>query len=237
MSQDNYEIQVYGSQTMDKGKTMVELHSNFAFNGIQESMDGVLPSHHALHETIELTHGFNSWFEVGFYLFNAITPSQGFNLVGTHLRPRVRVPEKWNWPVGISLSTEFGYMQQLYSEDTWSVEIRPIIDKTFSGKLYVCFNPVFDRSLKGLNQQAGFVFSPNIKMSYTVTKVFIPGVEYYGSLGPLSKFDTYQKQSQQIVPCIDLNISPLWEFNFGAIFGITNATDPFILKMIVGRKF
>ena len=28
-AQDNYEIQVYGSETVEKGHTMVELHGNF----------------------------------------------------------------------------------------------------------------------------------------------------------------------------------------------------------------
>ena len=32
-AQDNYEIQVYGSDTVAAGHTMVELHSNFTFQG------------------------------------------------------------------------------------------------------------------------------------------------------------------------------------------------------------
>jgi len=237
MSQDNYEIQVYGSQTMEKGKTMFELHSNYALNGNKEFIDGVIPSHHAFHETIEITHGINSYFEIGFYFFNAITPSAGFEFAGAHIRPRIRIPDKWKWPVGVSLSTEFGYMNRSYSPDNWAIEIRPIIDKTFFDKLYLCFNPTIEKSFKGLNENVGFAFSPNFKMSYHVTKVFIPGIEYYGSLGPLSGFDILQKQEQQIVPCLDLDVSPNWELNFGAIFGVTEASDKFILKMIVGRKF
>src|SRR5262249_41662044 len=61
--QDNYEIQVYGADTVEAHHTMVELHSNFTFQGSKESVDGVLPTEHAWHETIEITHGFNSWFE------------------------------------------------------------------------------------------------------------------------------------------------------------------------------
>ena len=33
MAQDNYEIQVYGSETVEKGRTMVELHSNYTIDG------------------------------------------------------------------------------------------------------------------------------------------------------------------------------------------------------------
>ena len=35
-AQDNYEIQVYGSETVSIGKTMVELHSNYTIMPISE---------------------------------------------------------------------------------------------------------------------------------------------------------------------------------------------------------
>ena len=41
VAQDNYEIQVYGSPTMDKGNTMFELHSNFTFSGEKNIVEGV----------------------------------------------------------------------------------------------------------------------------------------------------------------------------------------------------
>ncbi|HEX5973150.1 MAG TPA: hypothetical protein VFY85_14550, partial [Gemmatimonadaceae bacterium] len=56
-AQENYEIQVYGSETMPVGTTMFELHSNYALEGRREAEAGVLPTHHALHETVEITHG------------------------------------------------------------------------------------------------------------------------------------------------------------------------------------
>lgn len=38
-------------------------------------------------------------------------------------------PASWHLPVGISLSAEVGYQRPEYSDQTWSVEVRPIIDK------------------------------------------------------------------------------------------------------------
>ena len=35
--------------------------------------------------------------------------------VGTHIRPRVAVPERYHLPVGISLSTEIGYQRAIFS--------------------------------------------------------------------------------------------------------------------------
>jgi hypothetical protein len=70
-AQENYEIQVYAYDTVEPGHTMVELHSNFTFQGSKTSTDGVFPTNHELHETIEITHGFTDWIECGFYIFSA----------------------------------------------------------------------------------------------------------------------------------------------------------------------
>jgi hypothetical protein len=61
----------------------------------------------------------------------------------------------------------------------------------------------------------GVVFSPNFKAGYDITKKINAGLEYYGDLGPVGNFDPLREQQQQIVPCVDLNLSPQWEFNFG----------------------
>jgi hypothetical protein len=49
--QGSYEIQVYGSDLVAPGDTMVELHSNFTFEGQKNVIDGQYPTEHQLHET------------------------------------------------------------------------------------------------------------------------------------------------------------------------------------------
>ena len=89
-AQDNYEIQVYGSDTVAPHSTMVEIHSNFTVDGSKKVQDGMLPTNHAEHETLEITQGINDWSEVGFYVFSSIQPDGGWQWVGDHIRPRVR---------------------------------------------------------------------------------------------------------------------------------------------------
>ncbi len=115
LAQDNYEIQVYGYDTVAPRSTMVEIHSNFTVEGSKTVQDGVLPTNHAEHETLEITQGINEWAEVGFYVFTSIQPDGGWQWVGDHIRPRVRVPESWHWPVGVSLSNEIGYQRAAFS--------------------------------------------------------------------------------------------------------------------------
>jgi hypothetical protein len=235
-AQDNYEVQVYGADLVSPLHTMVELHSNFTFQGSKTAVDGVRPDNHALHETIEITQGITSWFETGFYIFTSYRAGEGYQWVGDHIRPRVRVPEEWHWPVNVSLSTEIGYQRRSYSTDTWTWEIRPIVDKQL-GAWYLAFNPAVDRSFHGLEVPKGVTFAPNVKVSYDVTKQVALGVEYYGALGSITGFDPLRDQQQAIFPAIDLNLSPNWEFNFGVGIGLTGGTDHLLVKMILGRRF
>ena len=235
-AQDNYEIQVYGYDTVPPGSTMLELHSNFTVDGSKTAIDGVQPTNHAEHETIEITQGINDWFETGFYIFTSIQPNGGWNWVGDHIRPRVRVPQSWHWPVGVSISNEIGYQRAAFSADTWTWEIRPIVDRKL-GRWYLSFNPTLDRSFHGPSVNKGVGFSPNAKVSFDFTKKIAGGLEYYASYGPLTGFDPLHDQQQQIVPAIDIDFGPQWEFNFGVGVGMTGSTDHLIVKCIVGRRF
>ncbi len=161
-AQDNYEIQVYGSDTVAPQTTMVELHSNFTVIGSEpvpganKTADGLYPTNHAEHETVEITTGLNDWSELGFYIFTSEKSGYGIQWVGSHIRPRVRAPDRWHWPVGASISFEFGYQRPVFAVDTWTLEIRPIIDKQF-GRWYVATNLA---SFHGQSVNLGVTFAP-----------------------------------------------------------------------------
>jgi hypothetical protein len=234
-AQGNFEIQVYGSELVPKGSTMVEMHSNFTAKGSQTA-DGVLGTNHAEHQTLEITHGFNEWFECGFYQFTSVQPDGTYRWVGTHIRPRMGVPERYHLPVGLSLSTEFGYQRPNFDPDTWSIELRPIIDKKIGG-FYMAFNPTMDRAFRGPGKGSGFEFSPNVKFSYDVFKKVAFGLEYYGAYGPWNNFDPVRETQQLFIPVVDIDFGPRWEFNFGVGVGATQATDRLIIKSILGYRF
>lgn len=236
LAQENYEIQVYPSETLAPKTTMLESHTNFTFQGSKQIEDGVLPTEHALHETLEITQGLTSWSEVGFYIFTSVQPNHGWEWVGDHIRPRVRAPESWHWPVGASLSVEFGYQRAQYSTSTWNIEVRPIIDKQ-KGRLYWSVNPAFDRGIVGLPADQQWSFAPAAKISWDFTKKVAFGLEYYGSFGPVTAILPFHEQSQDFVPAFDLNVSPKWEINFGVGVGVTAGTDHLLAKAIIGRRF
>jgi hypothetical protein len=236
LAQGNYEIQVYGADTVEPKSTMVELHSNFTPDGQKYRIDGVYPTNHQLHETLEITQGLTNWAEVGFYVFTSWQNGRGVQWVGDHIRPRVRVPDSWRWPVGVSLSTEVGYQRAVYSPDTWTWEIRPIVDK-YMGRWYLAFNPALERTWHGPDIRQGIGFSPAAKVSYDFSRKISGGIEYYADYGRLGDFDSLHDQQQQIFVVTDLNVSPKWEINIGAGIGPTASTDHWIIKAILGRHF
>jgi hypothetical protein len=235
-AQGNYEIQVYGADTVAPQTLMIELHSNFTLEGQEGTVDGLYPTEHQEHETVELTQGINNWSEVGFYVFTSEQDGHGVQWVGDHIRPRIRVPDSWNWPVGVSLSTEVGYQRSAYSADTWTWEIRPIIDKAL-GRWYFAINPALERTWHGPDVNQGLGFAPALKISYDFTRVISGGIEYYADFGRIDSFDSPRNQQQQLFVVTDLNVSPLWEINAGIGIGGTAATDHLIVKCIFGRRF
>jgi hypothetical protein len=235
-AQDNYEIQVYGAELVPRAATMVELHSNFTASGRREAVDGVNATNHAVHETLEITHGFSEWFECGFYLFTSARAGNGVDVVGSHVRPRFAVPARYHWPVGVSLSQEFGYVRREFADATSTWEIRPIVDQTI-GRLYWSFNPALEKAFNGPPEGRSFEFAPNAMVTYDLTKKVNVGLEYYGGFGPLSELQPWREGAQQLFPAINLDFGPDWEFNAGVGIGLTDPAEPLIFKVIVGRRF
>jgi hypothetical protein len=236
IAQDNYEIQVYGSETIPRGVTMFELHSNYTLEGRRVTSEfGELPTDHAVHETLEITHGWNEWSELGFYLFNSKPDGGNFQWVGTHIRPRFRAPESWGWPVGVSISQEIGYVRPQFAADTWTYELRPIIDKQM-GRWYASINPVLGKSLRGPDASKPFEFNPNVDLGYDLTKKVNVALEYYGVTGTIARTDPIAEQEHQLFYAVNLDFGPAWEFNLGYGTALTATGDKSIIKKILGRR-
>jgi hypothetical protein len=215
---------------------MVELHSNMAVSGTTQKAEGVLPTQHALNESLEIAYGFTSWFETAVYSAVSVQPGMDGQWVGERIFPRVRVPESWGLPFGLGFATAITYQRRPFSRDMWTVEILPIIDKRW-GPWYLSANPGVGRSLKGQSTGRGWEFSPSVKGSHDITPKVAVGIECYSSLGAVRGFDPTREQQHTLFSAVDLNLSPEWELNFGAGVGLTPASDALVLKMILGRKF
>jgi len=52
----------------------------------------------------------------------------------------------------------------------------------------------------------------------------------------LNAFEKSPQQSHAVFATFDLLNNKEWELNTGAGFGLTNATDGFVFKILVGRR-
>ena len=51
-----------------------------------------------------------------------------------------------------------------------------------------------------------------------------------------AQFDSGPQQNHALFLAYDLLNDPKWELNIGAGFGLTPSTDPFVFKIITGRR-
>jgi hypothetical protein len=123
----------------------------------------------------------------------------------------------------------------MFSQDTWTWEIRPIVDME-RGRVYWAVNLAFEWSFSGPGAGKGADLSPAAKVSVKIDEKLDAGLEYYGGVGYLRQPDPLQAQNHQIFPTADLNFGPDWEFNAGVGIGLTDASSRWIIKVIVGRR-
>jgi hypothetical protein len=236
-AQDLFEIQVYPYETVQPGHTLLEFHTNFIPSGTTQTDGGVFANHHQMHLTMEITHGFTRFFEVGFYLETApYVPNEGAKFTGWHVRPRFRFPESESFPFKVSLSFEYAFNQPGFDPNGQTLEIRPIFEHQ-QGRFYLSINPDLSVAAKGPDSGAAPVFAPNAKIGWDVTPKVAAGIEYYAETGPVKHFDPLSQQHHILLPAIDLNVSPDWEFNFGVGRGLTDTSEHWVVKGIVGYRF
>jgi hypothetical protein len=225
-AQDAGEIQVYGSATTPKYSTIIELHSNYTIRGPKSNQN-----YHPLLQTIEITTGISENFEFGFYIFTYNNNGK-IQYTGSNIRPRVKAPDKWQLPIGLSLSSEIGCsIDPINKNNDWGAEIRPIVDKTI-GAHYLSFNPNIGISFT--NKE--YLFEPNFKYAYNGSKKASIGFEYYGNTGKILNPFKIPDQEHQLYLVLDLFIHPLYEFNMGIGKGLTDVTNSSIIKCYVGRR-
>ena len=136
---------------------MVELHSNFTLQGqlyqIRRRLSNESSSYTRRSKSQPALATGQRWASTS---SPAPQSGHGVQWVGDHIRPRVRVPDSWDWPVGVSLSTEIGYQRAVYSPDTWTWRFgRSWTSQSAAGTSRV--NPALERTLHGPGVAQGWL--------------------------------------------------------------------------------
>ncbi len=220
-------MQVYESEIVPANQYELDLHNIFVQNGSRGWEGTVAPSNQQAHLALEFTRGMNDWFEMGSYLLFAHRPGGANDFAGFRLRPRVKAPDAWSLPVGLSLSAEIGFPQLQYEPNHVTLEIRPIIDKTV-GRWKFDINPIVTFAFNGPEAGEGMGLEPEGMIAYEIAPDQLRlMVEYYTALGPARHVLPARQEVHMLYPKIEYAFSPLVTVNAGVGKGLTDASDSF----------
>jgi hypothetical protein len=230
-AQDPFELHVYEYETLPRGVWTLETHLNYVPSGTKSADGALLPTDNQAHVTYELTRGIAPNIAIGAMLLTATGPgvAPGMRFAGWRILPHVAAPKSWGLPLDIGLVVEISFQDRRYEENTRQIELRPVIQKNVD-RYQFDFNPVFTRGLKGQGSSNGWVFEPNLRLGYEVSRKLDGSIEYYGTLGPARRFSPLPEQVHQIYPGVDWRISEHLLCNLGIGFGMTPAGNQLVVK-------
>ena len=226
------EIQVYDGDLAPVGIFNLTLHNNYTPSGIKEpAFAGANVSNHSLNGVPEWAYGVTNWFEAGLYMpLYSVDPNLGAVLNGFKLRTLFAVPKADERRFFYGANFEFSFNTKHWDQKRFSSEVRPIIGWHFPN-WDIIVNPIVDTEYDGIKN---LEFVPATRLAYKPDDKTQLALEEYDDFGPVHKFVPRADQVHQLFAVVDHSFSFL-DFEFGAGFGLTDASDKFQLKMILSK--
>ncbi|MBN8981269.1 MAG: hypothetical protein J0I29_08340 [Rhizobiales bacterium] len=192
---------------------------------------GGFRSDRSLNGTPEFAYGVNEWWEVGLYLPFAVQDSQflsnAFKLRTLFVSPNA---EQREFFYGVNF--EFSHEMPKFSQTRFSLEVRPILGLR-KGDYEFMINPIV---AVGLGQLGAADFKPAFRAAKKITPDFALGLELYSDYGEIGNFSAWNEQQHTLFAVTDFKLGD-FGINFGVGYGLTPASDRFVVKTIVGYAF
>jgi len=226
------EIQVYNAGIAAPGQFTIQQHLNYVALGLKDPpFPGGLVSNRSINGTPEFAYGVTEWWEVGLYLPFAIQDRQflsdSFKLRTLFVSPNA---EQRNFFYGVNF--EFSNSTPKFSQTRFGMEIRPIIGVR-NGDYEFIVNPIVDIGF-GKNGEADF--APAARVARKLGPDLFVGLEYYADFGQIGNFAKLADQQHTLFAVTDFKLG-VFGVNFGVGYGLTPASDRFVIKTIVGYAF
>jgi hypothetical protein len=228
------EIQVYDAGLAPKGVFNLTWHNNFTPKGIKTpSCPGCVTPDRSFNGVTEWAYGATPWFEAGLYLpLYSYDKHTGFGYDGMKLRTLFATPNGADRKVALGLGIELSFNDKRWDATRVTSEYRPIIAWHVNPRFDVIVNPILDTAYDGVKN---LVFAPSTRWAYNASAAWAVALETYSEFGALKGFEARGDQSHQIYGVIDHVSKNGFEFEFGVGAGLTNASDRFVLKMILAK--
>jgi hypothetical protein len=227
---DPFEIQVYDGTANAAQHFGLEVHANAVVRGLAGPLSArlatspELPQNHQLHFTLEPSYGVFSWWELGAYVQTAVADGS-YDFAGVKVRSKFVTPPGWHPHMRLGLNVEVSCLPNLFDRNVWAMELRPIVAWE-DDHMVLAINPIVGIPLGGLDS---VTFEPAALAVYKVERRVSLGFEYYGSFGGAQIHYLYEVVNVLAVDRFELNIG------FGE--GLTEASNRFVAKTIVGYTF
>jgi len=226
------EIQVYNAGIAAPGQFTIQQHLNYVPLGVkQPPFPGGLISNNSINGTPEFAYGVTDWWEVGLYLPFAIKDQQflsdAFKLRTLFVSPNA---EQRNFFYGVNF--EFSNTMPRFSQSRFGLEIRPIIGVRNADWEFIV-NPIVDVSF-GKYGEADF--TPAARVARKLAPDTFVGLEYYSDFGKIGNFSGLADQQHTLFAVTDFKLG-VFDVDFGVGYGLTPASDRWVVKTIVGYAF
>jgi hypothetical protein len=226
------EIQVYNAGIAEVGQFTIQQHLNYIPLGVKEPpFPGGLISHNSINGTPEFAYGITDWWEVGLYLPFSIKDqkfySDAFKLRTLFVSPHA---EQRNFFYGVNF--EFSNETPPFSQTRFAMEIRPIIGvRNAAYELIV--NPIV---AIGFGKYGEADFTPAARLARKFGPDLYAGFEYYADFGKIGDFKPLAEQQHTLFAVTDFKLGVI-DVNFGVGYGLTPASDRWVVKTILGYAF
>jgi hypothetical protein len=226
------EIQVYNAGIAAVGQFTIQQHLNYIPLGLKDPpFPGGLVSNHSLNGTPEFAYGVTDWWEVGLYLPFAIQDqrfySDAFKLRTLFVSPNA---DKRDFFYGINL--EFSNTTPKFSQTRFALEVRPIIGVRNADWEFIV-NPIVDA---GFGKLGELDFAPAARLARKLGPDTFLGLEYYADFGEIGNFAKLADQQHTLFVVTDFKLGVL-DVDFGVGYGLTQSSDRWVIKTILGYAF
>jgi hypothetical protein len=226
------EIQVYNAGIAAPGQFTIQQHLNYVPLGIKNPpFPGGLVSNGSINGTPEFAYGVTDWWEVGLYLPFAIQDQQ-FLSDSFKLRTLFVSPRADQRSLFYGVNFEVSNTTPKFSQSRFELEIRPIIGiRNADYELIV--NPIVDIAF-GRYGEADF--APAARVARNLGHDLFVGLEYYADFGEIGNFAKLADQQHTLFAVTDFKLG-IFDVDFGVGYGLTPASDRWVVKTIVGYAF
>jgi len=226
------EIQVYNAAIAEVGQFTIQQHLNYIPLGLKDPpFPGGLVSNHSLNGTPEFAYGVTDWWEVGLYLPFSIQ-DQKFYSDAFKLRTLFVSPHADQREFFYGVNFEFSNETPPFAQTRFALEIRPIIGIRGSDYEFIV-NPIVD---VGFGKYGEADFAPAARVARKVGQDLWAGLEYYSNFGKIGDFPKFADQQHTLFAVTDFKLG-VFDVDLGVGYGLTPASDRWVVKTIIGYAF